>query len=50
MQLIVIEGRLLQGKLEDALKQIVGSENWLGKSRFVPDAGAGTWGTKLTFN
>lgn len=36
--MIKIEGYLLQGKLESALKQLVGEENWVGRELRVPDS------------
>lgn len=36
--MITIEGYLLQGKLESALKQLVGEANWLGRELRVPDS------------
>ena len=36
--MITIEGYLLQGKLESALKQMVGEENWCGRELRVPDS------------
>ena len=36
--MITIEGYLLQRKLESALKQMVGEENWCGRELRVPDS------------
>lgn len=36
--MITIEGYLLQGKLESALRQLVGEENWRGRELRVPDS------------
>jgi hypothetical protein len=35
--MIIIEGYLLQGKLESALRQLVGEENWRGRELRLPD-------------
>ena len=51
MKTITIDGYLTQGKLEKALKEIVGPENWLGRETLVAEGSRFRWDmTYLSLN